>query len=133
LVFAKANTLVPYSKTVQVRSKLIAKHHIFGSEALSSHSPEIETLMPLPYLMMNDTSAKQLQVKSNDGLQYQLGDVEIQFAVLVDDDIPDGCLVYPIIPETRCLINVDKIELNPIVGFVPKTRSPNLIATDRVS
>jgi NADH-quinone oxidoreductase subunit G len=133
LVFAKANTLVPYSKTVQVRSKLIAKHHIFGSEALSSHSPEIETLMPLPYLMMNDTSAKQLQVKSNDGLQYQLGDVEIQFAVLVDDDIPDGCLVYPIIPETRCLINVDKIELSPIVGFVPKTRSPNLIATDRVS
>ena len=59
--------------------------------------------------------------------------MEIQFAVLVDDDIPDGCLVYPLLPETRCLIKLDKIELSPIEGFIPKTRSPNLIATDRAS
>jgi NADH-quinone oxidoreductase subunit G len=133
LVFDNGLTRTPYSKSIESRSKLIAKHHVFGSEALSCHAPEIASMMPLPYLMMNTTTANQLQVKSDSGLRCQIGDVEIQFSVLLDDDIPDECLVYPLLPETRCLTNIEKIDLSPIPGFVPKTRSPHLIATDRVS
>jgi len=133
LVFEKTDQHSPYEDIVKQKPTLIAKHHIFGSESLSTYASELASLVPQPYLMMNIEMAERLQVKTDDGLSCITDDEEIQFAVIVDAEIPDGCVIYPSIAATRCITkfeNIDQLELNKIEGFVPVSTSPKLIATD---
>ncbi|MDE0757033.1 MAG: hypothetical protein OSB45_02645, partial [Pseudomonadales bacterium] len=121
--------------TVQETGGLIPQHHIFGSDPLTCHAEELASLMPQLYIKMNSQAAKQLAVTATDGLVYQGEAQTLEFQVIIEESIPDGCLVYPLIPQTRCLTGLTDAPLARIDNWQPPTASgaAQLITTDRAN
>jgi NADH-quinone oxidoreductase subunit G len=118
--------------------RLIPQHHIFGSEPLSSYAPAIAALMPAPYIRLNAAAAGVLGVQANDGLalstQTSLGTQTALpvFRVIIDATIPEHCLIYPLIPSTRHLLDVSPANLVRVDDWqAPDVAGVDLIATDK--
>jgi NADH-quinone oxidoreductase subunit G len=58
-------------KKVEGRFVLVPLYHLFGSEELSAHSPEIREISPEPYLGLNPDDAKDLGIE-NDGTVVEI-------------------------------------------------------------
>ena len=59
----------------------------------------------------------------------------LQFAVIVDEAIPDNTFVYPIIPETRGMNGISSTDFSRVDDWVQDMDplSPKTITTDRSS
>ncbi len=135
LIIDKSASLSPYPSTVQDSGNLIAKHHIFGSEELTAHADELSQLIPRPYLRVHPNQASALNVANGDGLACKVGEQELQFAVVIDDQIPDGCFIYPIMEQTAGLNASSTMTFSRIDDWTQDLTplSPNLITSDRSS
>jgi NADH-quinone oxidoreductase subunit G len=119
-------------------ARLIPQHHIFGSEPLSCYAPAIAALMPAPYIRLNASAAGVLGVQANDGLalstQTSLGMQTALpvFRVIIDATIPEHCLIYPLIPSTRHLLDGSPANLVRVDDWqAPDVAGVDLIATDK--
>jgi NADH-quinone oxidoreductase subunit G len=134
-------SLAAYAASPTEPSTLVGKHHIFGSEALSANAEELSQLIPRPYIRMNQSNANVLKVANGDGVSSQTPSRELRFAVIIDDDLSDDCLVYPLIPELTHLNGLKSIELTRVNDnwvsdtnpLSPKLAPGNLITSDRTS
>ena len=135
LLFRESVDIEPFSKSTQAYSALIPRYHIFGSDELSAESEELSTLIPRPYLRINNTTAKNLKVEQGDGLMCTINNGNLQFAVIVDEAIPDNTFVYPIIPETRGMNGISSTDFSRVDDWVQDMDplSPKTITTDRSS
>jgi NADH-quinone oxidoreductase subunit G len=135
LLIEKTQSPVVYEATVKQTGQLVHKHHIFGSDPLSIRAEELASLTPQLYIKMNEQAANQLGVTGDDGLGYQADGQNLEFRVIIDNAIPDSCLVYPLIPETHCLIGLNNASLNRIDDWTPPTPTgkAQLITTDRAN
>ena len=71
-------------------------HHIFGSEELSSYSPQIRELFPAPYIALRASEAKRLHVKDGQSAQIDLGGEKISATVSINDALPEGVVGIPV-------------------------------------
>jgi len=67
----------------------------------------------------------------HDGLGY--GDLIM--TVLVDDEVADHCVIYPMIPDTPRLGSAQLSRLQKVAGYTAPSNPlrPSLITTDRTS
>ena len=135
LLFRESVDIEPLDQSTQAYSALIPRYHIFGSDELSAESEELSTLIPRPYLRINNTTAKNLKVEQGDGLMCTINNGNLQFAVIVDEAIPDNTFVYPIIPETRGMNGISSTDFSRVDDWVQDMDplSPKTITTDRSS
>ena len=135
LLIEKTHSPTVYDTAVQESGELLAQHHIFGSDPLSVHAQELASLAPQLYIKMNEQAAVQLGVTGDDGLSYQADGQNLEFRVIIDHAIPDSCLVYPLIPETHCLVGLNHASLTRIDDWTPPTPAgkAQLITTDRAN
>jgi NADH-quinone oxidoreductase subunit G len=135
LILEKTQAAAVYDTAVQETGRLIRQHHIFGSDPLTCHAEELASLIPQLYIKMNSHAAKQLGVTATDGLVYQAEEQALEFQVVIEESTPDGCLVYPLIPQTRCLTGLTDAPLVRIDNWVPPAASgpAQLITTDRAN
>lgn len=112
-------------------TNLIGQAHIFGSDELSNEAAELATLIPAPYARMSSATAAGLKVAHHDGLGF--GDLIM--TVLVDEQVADDCVIYPMIPGTQRLATAQLSELQKVTGYTPPSDPlrPSLITTDRTS
>ncbi|HIG41020.1 MAG TPA: NADH-quinone oxidoreductase subunit NuoG [Gammaproteobacteria bacterium] len=135
ILIAPNESLTPYTIGQIDRGTLVAKLHIFGSDELSANSEELSQLIPRPYIRLSSLNANALGVSNGDGVSCQTQGGELQMAVIVDDNLPVDCMVYPRIPATAQLNGIESIELSKITEWVSDLNplSPKLITTDRTS
>ena len=135
LILDKTQPAMVYDSTVQETGGLIPQHHIFGSDELTCHAEELASLMPQLYIKMSSHAAKQLGVTATDGLAYQAETETLEFQVIIEESIPDDCLVYPLIPQTRCLTGLTDAPLARIDNWEPPAApvAAQLITTDRAN
>lgn len=112
---------------------LARRHHIFGSEELSSHARAIAEMMPRPYLAVGKTLARQLNVESGDGLEYTVDDVNRQLEVIVDPDMADNCIAWPFgLQATRHLCEATSLTVKKAENWTRReSRSDDIIGSDR--
>ena len=135
LLVEKTQPPVVYDATVKQIGQLVPQHHIFGSDPLSNHAEELASLAPQLYIKMNDQAAGELGVSSDDGLSYQADGQSLEFRVIIDNAIPDNCLVYPLVPDTDCLTGLDEVSLTRIDDWTPPgpAGKAQLITSDRAN
>ena len=130
-LFAGTNDLTGFDLAEETPANLIGQAHIFGSDELSNEAAELATLIPKPYARMSSATAAGLQVAHHDGLGY--GDLIM--TVLVDDEVADHCVIYPMIPDTQRLGSAQLSRLQKVAGYTAPSDPlrPSLITTDRTS
>ena len=151
LLLQGGNTLAPFELNAAHEpfsgpGRLIAQHHIFGSDPVSNAAGELATLIPRPYLRMNAETAASLGVDQGDGLGYlanhsghsqgqsdQEADRNIEFSVIVDQEVATNCVIYPMIPQTASLAGATPADLKRIPGWQGPADPlrPDVILTDR--
>ena len=80
---------------------------------------------------MSSATAASLEVSHHDGLAF--GDIIM--TVLVDDEVAERCVVYPMIPGTEALGSAQLSGLQKVAGYTAPSDPlrPSLITTDRTS
>ena len=123
--------LSEFELSEEADADLIGQVHIFGSDELSNEAAELSTLIPQPYARMSSATAASLKVSHQDGLAF--GDIIM--TVLVDDEVAERCVVYPIIPGTEALESARLSGLQKVAGYTAPADPlrPSLITTDRTS
>jgi NADH-quinone oxidoreductase subunit G len=131
LLFTGATELTGFELSEEADANLIGQVHIFGSDELSNEAAELSTLIPQPYARMASATAAGLEVSHQDGLAF--GDIIM--TVLVDDEVAERCVVYPMIPGTEALGSARLSELQKVADYTAPADPlrPNLITTDRTS
>ncbi|MFP6809317.1 MAG: NADH-quinone oxidoreductase subunit NuoG [Pseudomonadales bacterium] len=125
--------------TTNNKADVISRWHIFGSDSLSNKSPAINSLAPTPYALLNADMAESLGVQNGDGLKLeQSDDAESapSLEVIVDDAIPAGCIVCPVLDETRLYFNENDFNESALVkdeNWAAASDADFLIASDRGS
>jgi len=132
-LFQSGSSLTPMSLSSPASSNLVAQHHIFGSEELSRAAAEIATLVPLPYLRMNSMTAAGLELEAGAGVSCNTDLGEVQLTVLIDDQVADDCVLYPVIHETAGLAGKKTTDFSVIADWdgPADPLRPDVIATDR--
>ena len=130
-LFAGTNDLTGFELAEETHANLIGQAHIFGSDELSNEAAELATLIPKPYARMSSATAAGLQVAHHDGLGF--GDLIM--TVLVDEEVADHCVIYPMIPDTQRLGSAQLSRLQKVAGYTAPSDPlrPSLITTDRTS
>tara|TARA_B110000037_G_scaffold23629_1_gene27022 strand:+ start:55 stop:2502 length:2448 start_codon:yes stop_codon:yes gene_type:complete len=123
--------LTGFELSEEAYANLIGQVHIFGSDELSNEAAELSTLIPQPYARMSSATAASIDVSHNDGLTFG----NIIMTVLVDDEVAERCVIYPMIPGTQRLESAQLSELQKVAGYTAPSDplQPNLITTDRTS
>ena len=123
--------LTGFELSEEADANLIGQVHIFGSDELSNEAAELSTLIPQPYARMSSATAASLEVSHHDGLAF--GDIIM--TVLVDDEVAERCVVYPMIPGTEALGSAQLSGLQKVAGYTAPSDPlrPSLITTDRTS
>ena len=131
LLFTGATELTGFELSEEADANLIGQVHIFGSDELSNEAAELSTLIPQPYARMSSATAAGLELSHQDGLAF--GDIIM--TVLVDDEVAERCVVYPMIPGTEALGSARLSELQKVADYTAPADPlrPNLITTDRTS
>ena len=108
--------------------------HIFGSEELSNNSAEISSLAPQPYALLNQNTALQLEIQTGDGLMLANAQA-VSLEVLIDEAIPDDCVVCPVLESTRAYFQSTGDYGSPIKdqAWIPASKSDDIIMSDRRS
>lgn len=75
--------------------QLVWRHHIFGSDELSSLADAIAELSPRPYCAIGSELAAELDVTDGDGVDYRVDTEQGQLEVLVDASLAPGCVAWP--------------------------------------
>ena len=136
LLLGSGENIEPYAiSSAEEAVTLIGKHHIFGSEPLSANASELAQLIPKPYLRMSLNIANSLGVIAGDGVRCETNEGDLKLAVIVDLDLADHCLIYPLITATHQLNGRESIELTKASEWTADTNplTPNVITTDRTS
>jgi NADH-quinone oxidoreductase subunit G len=74
---------------------VMPRHHIFGSEPLSMHTPGIRELAPEPYLALHPDSAAGLQIEAGDRLSLEVRGVKLALSARLDESLPQGLVALP--------------------------------------
>ena len=74
---------------------IVALHHLFGSEELSSLAPGIAERSPDPYLAFNPDDADRLGVTNGKKVELALQETSISLRVLVIPTMPKGIAGFP--------------------------------------
>jgi NADH-quinone oxidoreductase subunit G len=74
----------------------VARHHIFGSDELSSSAPAIAELAPKPYVALAPTDAESLGVRAGDELTVTLDGFEQRLTVEILEGLPEGLAALPV-------------------------------------
>ena len=131
-LFEQTRRLTPYDISVESEFDpgqiVILQQHIFGSDPSSNEAEEIASLIPQPYVRMNSTTASSLALTHRGGAKCR----DIEMMVLVDDDVAEGCLIYPSIPATTALAGVASTDFTAIEGWTAPSEAvkASLITTD---
>jgi NADH-quinone oxidoreductase subunit G len=130
-LFTGSTELTGFELSEEADANLIGQVHIFGSDELSNEAAELSTLIPQPYARMSSATAASLEVSHQDGLAF--GDIIM--TVLVDDQVAERCVVYPMIPGTEALGSARLSGLQKVAGYTAPSDPlrPSLITTDRTS
>jgi NADH-quinone oxidoreductase subunit G len=123
--------LAGFELSQEADANLIGQVHIFGSDELSNEAAELSTLVPQPYARMSSATAASLEVSHQDGLAF--GDIIM--TVLVDDEVAEHCVVYPMIPGTEALGSAQLSGLQKVADYTAPADPlrPSLITSDRTS
>ena len=130
-LFTGSAELTGFELSEEADANLIGQVHIFGSDELSNEAAELSTLVPQPYARMSSATAANLEVSHQDGLAFR----DIIMTVLVDDEVADNCVVYPMIPGTEALGSAQLSGLQKVADYTAPADPlrPSLITTDRTS
>ncbi|MEX2488101.1 MAG: NADH-quinone oxidoreductase subunit NuoG [Pseudomonadales bacterium] len=112
---------------------LVRRHHIFGSDELSSHSRAIADLIPRPYCMVGNALAQSLGVANGDGIEYELDGDTWQLEVAVDPHMADDCMAYPAqLMATRHLCSSNALRIRKATNWVRReTDRARVFSSDR--
>ena len=77
------------------RWRVVAAHHIFGSEELSLHSPAIAQLAPGPYVAMNPADAAGLGLAEGRGVAVNIEGKIWRLPIRVRPEMPLGVAAVP--------------------------------------
>lgn len=128
-LFTKAGELTKFEMKPEAHRSLIGQVHIFGSDELSNEAAALATLAPGAYARMTNATANSLNVSHHDGIA--LGDITM--TVLIDEDVAEGCVIYPLTPGMRTLSSASLSSLKKVEGYTPPSDPlrPSVIASDR--
>lgn len=130
-LFESVKSLSAFTLQQETSSNLVGQCHIFGSDELSNYADELATLIPGLYARMNSATATSMGLSHRDGVSS----LELQMTVLIDDDVAEGCVIYPLIPATAGLATLNLSDLKKIDDYQAPLDplKPALITTDRTS
>jgi NADH-quinone oxidoreductase subunit G len=113
---------------------IVPRWHIFGSDELSNNSPEINSLAPQPYALLNQSTALRLEVRTGDGLMLDNAQA-VSLEVLIDETIPDDCVVCPVLESTRAYLQATKNNSTFVKDntWKPSSKADGIIMSDRES
>jgi NADH-quinone oxidoreductase subunit G len=74
---------------------LLPQYHVFGSEELSSYSPDIQKLAPEPYVALSKNDAIKLEVEETEMVYLTVGNDEYALPFVVKQDLVDGIALVP--------------------------------------
>lgn len=128
-LFDAVAPLSAYSLEEEPPRNLIGQHHIFGSDPVTAHAEELASLAPGLYARMNTDTARLLNVAHRDGLQCG----RHVLTVLIEDDVAENCIIYPVLPELSGIEKIALSQLQRIDGYEAPgdPMRPSLIMTDR--
>ena len=84
---------------------IVPRWHIFGSDELSNSSPAINSLAPPPYALMNQDTARGLEVQQGNGLKLDNQEAP-SLEVLIDESVAPGCVICPVLDTTRAYLHL---------------------------
>ncbi|MCZ6504133.1 MAG: NADH-quinone oxidoreductase subunit NuoG [Gammaproteobacteria bacterium] len=115
--------------------RVVPRWHIFGSDELSNKGQAIHSLAPSPYALMNPHTASSLGVQAGEALKLSLSDAP-SLPVLLDDSIPEGCVVCPVLEATSPYLHLSDGGDGALIkdeSWAPAAREEDVIMTDRNS
>jgi NADH-quinone oxidoreductase subunit G len=112
--------VIPYFPNVQVDHDvpegqwlIVAVHHIFGSEELSSLAPGIAQRAPAPYLGLNEHDMLELGLQEGDLVRFVRHDATYQLPVRRMPSLPHGIAGLPVgLPATNGLQPPFRVQLS---------------------
>ena len=124
----------PDKTTPDSQITIVPRWHIFGSDELSNNSPGINSQAPQPYALLNQGTALRLEVQTGDGLILENAQ-SVSLEVLIDETIPDDCLVCPVLESTRAYFQASEnhVKLIKDHAWIPASKSDDIIMSDRRS
>lgn len=130
-IFSGQESLTGFEITPEPARNFIGQTHIFGSDPVSNEAAEIATMIPGLYARMNEETSRSIGVGPGDGILA--GGLEL--AVLVDDEVAEQCVIYPILPGTGHLADLNLSDARRIDGFKAPSdpMRPAIITSDRTS
>jgi|TARA_B100002003_G_scaffold248175_2_gene281368 NADH-quinone oxidoreductase subunit G len=114
---------------------VVPNWHIFGSDELTNRCEAIHSLAPSPYALLNSATASKLGVKAGDALKLAAGEAP-SLAVMLDDSIAEGCVICPVLEETRAYLHLPTAGDGLLVkdeSWTPPADAENIISSDRSS
>jgi NADH-quinone oxidoreductase subunit G len=97
---------IPGSFTAQPgRWLLVPRHHLFGSEELSSRTQDAREMVPKPYIALCAQDAAMLGLESGDLAEVSFGDVRLGLTVVIAQYLPAGVAAYPFGPQFPFAVN----------------------------
>ena len=75
---------------------LVPRHHIFGSDELSLHSPALVERVPKPYVAINPGDATRIGVAEGEQVELTGAGRPRQLPVKLSDELPAGVAAVPI-------------------------------------
>ncbi|MFT6434498.1 MAG: NADH-quinone oxidoreductase subunit G [Candidatus Azotimanducaceae bacterium] len=130
ILFHQRPALTPYplSANTDEPQYVVGQHHIFGSDPISNEAEELASLAPTPYAKMNTATALSLGLIHRSGVKCH----DVEMIVLIEDDVADGCLIYPLIRATSALAGAAPSDFITIDNWVTpeNVNRESLITTD---
>ncbi len=74
---------------------VVPRHHIFGSEPLSSAGESMAVLLPRPYLAISSNDAAAAGIKGGQEITVSIGGQSYRLIVLIDESLPGGVAAAP--------------------------------------
>ena len=115
--------------------RIVPNWHIFGSDELSNRCEAIHSLAPSPYALLSPGTAGKLGVQAGDALKLAAGDAP-SLAVMLDDSIAEGCVICPVLEETRAYLHLQAVGDRLLIkdeSWTPPAGDENIISSDRSS
>jgi NADH-quinone oxidoreductase subunit G len=84
---------------------LVPRHHLFGSEELSSRTHDAAEMIAKPSIALSTQDAAMLGLDTGDLAEISFDDVRLGIAVVVDKDLPLGVVSYPLGPRFPFAVN----------------------------
>jgi len=130
-VFSGGRQLTPFELTPEPPRNLIGQSLIFGSDPISNEAAELATLIPAYYARMSEDTANALGVGHRDGVLIS----EMEMTVLIDNEIADQCVIYPMLPGMAHIADQSLSDVERIENFTAPADPlrPAIITSDRTA